>query len=403
MCQLLKKALRRYIIYPIREFFLTSIESTLLLLIFVCTLIARLIRKRIDIGLGPEPLIKNIAHKKALESGGYSAETYVNQVYFITSDFDYRGDTIRWPLCSFVNYFLFARAILRYKCLYIYFNGGPLGFTRFRNFEPFLLNIAGVRTVVMPYGGDVHNMFHARNLPFKHAMSTDYPHFHHRQKIIERQVNLWTRHATHVISGCDWVYYMHHWHTLMLGHFSIDLSSKRPSVRKLLQGKFSKKRPLRLFHAPNHTTIKGTDFFVRAVQDLQQEGLSIELVMKRKVPNHEILLAIREADVVLDQLVIGWYAMFALEAMAMEKPVICYLADDLLNLFEFAGLVQGKEIPIINANVRNIKNVLKQIYTGKINLERTGRESRLYAQKHHSVEVIGQQFARINASIGILP
>ena len=45
---------------------------------------ARLKKSRIDIGLGPEPLINNIYHKQALIKLGYSAETFVDCPYFIT-------------------------------------------------------------------------------------------------------------------------------------------------------------------------------------------------------------------------------------------------------------------------------------------------------------------------------
>ncbi len=55
-------------------------------------LVARLCPKRVDVGLGPEPLISYVYYKQLLIERGYSAETYVNQVYFITDKFDVRGD-----------------------------------------------------------------------------------------------------------------------------------------------------------------------------------------------------------------------------------------------------------------------------------------------------------------------
>ena len=41
---------------------------------------------------------------------------------------------------------------------------------------------------------------------------------------------------------------------------------------------------------------------------------------------------IRESDVVIDQILMGTYARLAIESMALGKPVICYLRED---LFEF--------------------------------------------------------------------
>ena len=45
-------------------------------------------------------------------------------------------------------------------------------------------------------------------------------------------IDRWTTHSDHVISGCDWVDYMHHWDTLMSAHFSIDIESIRDKYLK---------------------------------------------------------------------------------------------------------------------------------------------------------------------------
>ena len=52
-------------------------------LVIIFALISRFCKRGIDIGLGPEPIISYIFHKKALLAQGYSAETYVNKVYHI--------------------------------------------------------------------------------------------------------------------------------------------------------------------------------------------------------------------------------------------------------------------------------------------------------------------------------
>ena len=65
-------------------------------LLFIASILARYLgKKKIDIGLGPEPMINNVYHKKALQIYGYTAETFVDSIYFITSEFDYRGDLLK--------------------------------------------------------------------------------------------------------------------------------------------------------------------------------------------------------------------------------------------------------------------------------------------------------------------
>ncbi len=83
------------------------IEITLAPLLFFIAILGRYSKKSIDIGLGPEPLINNIYHKQALELYGYTAQTFVTNVYFITDKFDIRGDRIfsdKYRFSKFIVY-----------------------------------------------------------------------------------------------------------------------------------------------------------------------------------------------------------------------------------------------------------------------------------------------------------
>jgi len=380
-------------------------------LIIIIIIIRSFGKKRIDVGLGPEPMINNIYHKKALEHSGYSAETFVGSVYFITSDFDYRADLQNynkyWVLKYFSGVILFLRAISRYKCVYIYFHGGPLsGYSFLKNIESQLFKLGNTRVLVMPYGGDVNDMTLAVNLKFKHAIDVDYPEFYKRNENVREQIKRWTMGADKVVSGCDWVDYMYHWDKLMIAHFSIDteriLEFKNPDY--VLPKTFSKDRPLKILHAPNHKSMKGTSFIEQAVKDLQTEGYPIELILMQKQPNATILKTISEVDIVADQLVIGWYAMFALEGLSLSKPVICFLREDLLELYMFAGLIKSREeLPFLNTDVFGVKKVLEQVLNGEIDLEKIKDKCIPYVNKHHSISYIGSVFDELNQQMGIIP
>src|SRR5690606_37664428 len=152
-------------------------------------------------------------------------------------------------------------------------------------------------------------------------------------------------------------------------------------------------------HAPNHRHIKGTEYFIKAVDELQAEGYSVELVIFERVSNDEIQKAIQEADIIADQLIIGWYAMFAIEAMAMGKPVLCYLRDDFIRLYEYAKLIEKDEIPIVNCSLENVKEKIKALLLDRSSLVEIGERSRRFVQKHHSIEAIGKVFDTINQAI----
>lgn len=366
----------------------------------VLALISRLARRRFDVGLGPEPLINNVYHKRALAKAGYRAETFVNQVFFITDDFDYRADlAIPRPLFFLRGYWLCVRALFRYRVLYIYFNGGPLMFKPlWWRIEPLLYRLAGIRTVVMPYGGDVQDMTRSPNLLFKHAMSVDYPGHRLRRHRIDRLIDVWTRWGSHVIAGVEWVDYLYYWDTLMLGHFSID-TADWPLLTPARGGSGA----LRVLHAPNHRAVKGTDHFIRAVEELRAEGVDVELRLLERVSNERIREAIAEADVIADQLVVGWYAMFALEAMASGRPVLCYLRPDLLELYEKVGLLRDGEMPIVACDPLTVKATLRRLAEHREELARIGIRSRAFVEAHHSIEVVGAVFGRINRSLGVEP
>ena len=380
--------------------FLYTIFCFVILLPVLCILAysSRLIRKS-KIGIGPEPLINNVYHKIALKSQGYDVETFVHRVYFITNEFDIRFDHYWKPIRLIAS---FCYVIFNYSCIYIYFTGGPLGHSKLKKFEPWLLLKARVKKVLMPYGADVQDVLRSNNLLYRHYLFIDYPKFQkkQRQAIIER-IERWVKNGTYIISGCDWVFYLPHWDELMLGHFSIDLDKFSDSSKDDFPSSFSSSRPLRLLHAPNHRTIKGSRFFLEAVEELKQEGKYIQLDIIEKMPNSVVLKKISEADVILDQLVIGWYAMFALEALASGKPVVCYLDPELIKLYEYAGLLIPEELPIINTDFRSIKRIIREIYEGIIDVSAYKRKTRTFVQDHHSIEYVGGVFAKINEKLGL--
>jgi glycosyltransferase involved in cell wall biosynthesis len=384
-----------------------SPQSLLLEILFVIPLMllafaSRFFRSRENIvGLGPQPLINNYYHKQALQLYGYRAETFVSSANYITDRYDIHLGRKRLDLLPplWKPLYLFLRALFHYKVLFIYFNGGPLmDCVILKHIEPYLYKIAELRILVMPYGSDVQNLALTPNLYFRHAMSVDYPTYHRRYDERSANVMRWTQHADWIISGCEWVDYMGYWDTLMLGHFSIDMEQWRPEK---VTG--SPQRSFRILHAPNHPKIKGTDALMKAVDILKSEGLDIELIILRGVPNSEIQAVMSTVDIVADQFVMGWYAMFAIEAMSMEKPVLCYIRPDLLDLYTKAGLIEPHELPLLNTHLLDIADQIRWAYLNRDLLPQLGKRGRAYVEKHHSTKAVGAVFADILSKLDIPP
>jgi hypothetical protein len=340
----------------------------------------------------------------ALEKYGYSAETFVTNTYYITTKFDrkfiFQNHRLSFILVNILHIDLLY-IFFNYQCLYIYFNGGVLSSSKIIwRLEPILLRLAGIKTIVMPYGSDIQIFNRTPNLYLRHCAFQDYPQHKLRRRRMDKNLSLWTTNASHVISGCDWVDYMYHWDTLMVSHFAIDMDIyTNIDTNKNRDNSNS----LRILHAPNHRNLKGTQYIIDAVLDLRNEGLDVELILAERKSNQEILKLIKNVDLIVDQLVIGWYAMFAIEGMLARKPVICFLRQDLIDLYKVTGLISSNDPPIINSNPLSFKNDLREIVRDKRILKEYGQRGFDYVKKYHSLEAVGREFDRINKVIGICP
>ena len=367
-------------------------------ILLLVALFARLAPAAVEVGIGPTPIINSPGHKLALAHVGRGAEVFVDSIWDYDIPCDYCPNfLLKGPLRAFVPYLLAARTFLRYRTLYTYFDGGPLRATAWLYlFEPLLLKIAGVKSVIMAFGADVHLLARMSDPYCVHAYGIDYDGHRFLQRRIERKVNLWTSRADHIVGGCDWVRYMPFWHTLTISHFVIDLETVKPSAQKKISGAG---QPLKILHAPNHRTLKGTDFILRAVEELAAEGRRIELRVLERMPHDRILQAIEDADIVVDQLVIGWYAMFSIEAMALETPCVCYLDPSLMRLYTRVGLLDEGECPLISATPETFKDLLRRLDEDRSLLEAASAKSRRYVERHHSPKAVGAVFDRIQKEL----
>jgi len=146
---------------------------------------------------------------------------------------------------------------------------------------------------------------------------------------------------------------------------------------------------LRIYHAYGNSEIRGGDakgssFVKKAVEELQKEGYKIELMLFDKVPNLDVRYYQMQADICVDQLRAGCYGSNAVECMAVGKPVIVYVRDDVLKISPF-------DLPIVNANPNNIKEVLRRLIENKELREKIGKQSREFAVKEHDFKVVAKK------------
>lgn len=388
--------LRRYVLLGVR----TILDVGLLPPLILLALIARLRKEgRISVGLGPLPLINSLYHKKALRSSGYTAETFVDTVWHISSEFDVRADLWAPSLLILLRpYILTAYVLWRYQCLYLSFSGGALQRTPLGEIvEPFVFKLASIRTVLLPYGSDVYDPERCENYKLVHAMDLDYPELRYSLVATRRRVKRWSKYGDFVVVGCDWGDYLDRRDKLLLSHFAIDTEDWAP-VEGANLNDFEE---VRVLHAPNHRNLKGTSALYEAISNLKRRGYQVTLELVEGKPNYEVKAAIERADIVVDQLLIGWYAMFAIEAMAVGKPTICYIRPDIRRWYEEEGLIELGELPLISATEESIEGVLVELIERRGEWEEIGNKSRRFVCKNHSILAMGKIFSDINKDLGI--
>ena len=149
---------------------------------------------------------------------------------------------------------------------------------------------------------------------------------------------------------------------------------------------------LRIAHAPSKRAVKGTEAVLAAVQSLRSRGAPVELDLIEGVPNAEARLRYAAADVVIDQLRVGWYGMFAIESMALAKPVVVHLDEEAAAETEEAF---GLELPLIRADESSLEDVLAGLVEVRAELPQLGRRSREYVEHVHAHTAVARRVLEI--------
>ena len=153
--------------------------------------------------------------------------------------------------------------------------------------------------------------------------------------------------------------------------------------------------PIKVVHAANHRAFKGTDFLVGAVEELQREGWAIELVLVEKMPNELALAHYRSADIIFDQCLIGFHGYFALEGMALGKPVMSFVRHP----EEY--LLAPEECPIVNTSLQTLKRDLTDLCRDRRQLRSLGIRGRQYIEKYYTIEAVSRRMADAYRDMGV--
>jgi glycosyltransferase involved in cell wall biosynthesis len=152
-----------------------------------------------------------------------------------------------------------------------------------------------------------------------------------------------------------------------------------------------RERPV-VLHAPSSRSRKGTEHVVAACA-----ALDVELEIVEGLDHREAFERYRHADVIVDQLNAGWYGVFAIEALALGKPVVTFLHDEAVRRTEEAF---GVEVPIVSATKETLADKLRPLVESADERRRIGLASRAYAEEVHDLERMTDRLLALYAGLG---
>lgn len=155
------------------------------------------------------------------------------------------------------------------------------------------------------------------------------------------------------------------------------LISRVVDLQRLTPFKSQNTKPL-IVHAPSNPEIKGTEYINKAAERLVAEGLA-DYRLVTGLSHSEAMELLRNSDIIVDQLMVGEYGVLAIEGMALEKTVVCFIRPKVLKYYEehFEGF------PIVNANIQNIYEVLKDLCLSNEKRQSYSSLARVFAERYH--------------------
>ena len=144
-------------------------------------------------------------------------------------------------------------------------------------------------------------------------------------------------------------------------------------------------------HAPSDRKKKGTQYVIDACAQLP-----VDLDIVERLPHEEARKRYARADIVVDQLNAGWHGVFALEAMALGKPVVVHLKAEVV---EQAERAYGVKVPLVPATKDSLVEALRPLVEKPALRREIGAASRAYVEQVHDIDRIADRLIDLYARL----
>ncbi|MBI4175147.1 glycosyltransferase family 4 protein [Candidatus Berkelbacteria bacterium] len=335
----------------------------------------------------PIPIINIHYNARADRVAGYASDSLVYTIYHMTHESLFTYNLSRWynlfPIGFFVPLLTFLWASLRYDLFNFFYIGGLLYANPFiKYFEYPLLKLAGKKLIFYAYGADVRLRSVTHALGKYHCYSLHPNSYSERpEKLVKADIAWAMRWADAPISMGDMIEYTPGSRNDLF-YWPIDTDAWQPHYPD------PKAKEIVIVHAPNNRIVKGSDYLLAVIERLKKEGYPVKLDLVEKMTNEVAKQHYAQADIFAEQFLIGWHGFTAIEAMALGKPVMCFIRKQ-----EY--LPAWEACPIVNTNPDTLYEDLKRLITDGALRERLGKAGRRYVEKVYSLKAGGERFAAL--------
>jgi glycosyltransferase involved in cell wall biosynthesis len=354
-------------------------------------------KKRIRSVWGTTPILSINRTSKADKLLGIDSDTLVFATYYTTNEFtrNFSKYCRNKVMKGLVRVAVFLWALRRYDIFHYFCDRGILPTWHRWGINPLelpLLKLLGKKVFVYTSGTDVRTRKTTLSLG-SYNCCIHCPHIGTAcicdEEKHKRNLSYIGKYADELLSMGDMTEYVPE-SNKDLYFFPVDVNEIR-----YIGAHWENRGFVRIIHAPNHRHYKGTDYLIQAVERLKAKGYALDLMIVEGVSNQNVLEMCAQGDIVADQFLIGGHGIFAVEAMALGKPVICYVRKR-----EY--LLKPEECPIISANPTDLEKVLEELISNPVKRTELGERGRKYVEKYFSIEAFSGRLGDLYRKHGVL-
>lgn len=318
---------------------------------------------------------------RAQKKLGFKSDVAIfNQTQFMFEcDINLKLDEKPKILSLFFRLIFFLHSLFKYDIFHFHCGISLLP----KNFDLYLLKIFKKRTLMHYWGSDIIQSDIAVN--YTHFTSADLKKIYPDLNNQERREHL--NRIKSLVNKC------------LVCEYSLSVYAKEYTIVRLAVdvhsipyiGPVNNGERVVLMHAPSKRDVKGTHHILEVVQNLKREGYDIELVLVENTPHQDAMKIYQTGDIIIDDILEGPYGVFAIEAMALGKPVIAHIHERLIPFYP--------DIPIVNTSPETLCNNLKNLIKNPEFRNELGKKGRRYVEKNHDSRIVAQHLIDLYQSI----